>query len=495
MTTQPVIRKEETLDPEDWGALRELGHRMLDDMFDWMETVRERPVWQPMPDDMRRYFTAPIPEAGQSAEAVYQEFVQYALPYPMGNVHPRFWGWVMGDGTPLGVLADMIAATFNPNMGGGDHAGTQIELQVIEWCKQMMGFPQGASGLLTSGGSMANLIALVVARHAQAGYDVRTDGVAVAEKTMTIYASSEVHSSVTKAVELLGLGNKNLRKIPVDDAFRIDVAALRQTLEDDIANGYQPGILVGCAGTVNTGAVDALDELADIADEYTLWYHIDGAFGAMAYLSPEYRPSLKGMERADSLAFDLHKWGYMPFEVGCVLVRDEYTHRHAFSLRPDYLQYAERGLAGHVRWLSDYGPQLSRGFRALKVWMTFKHEGVAKMGRLIQQNIEQARYFTELVEEAPQLELMAPTEMNVVSLRFVVPGKDDAYLDAFNEELLLRLQESGVALPSSTHLKGRYAIRSAITNHRTRREDVEIATREIIRIGEALLEEDWQPQA
>src|SRR5690348_6824863 len=350
-----AVLLEETLDPADWDELRALGHRMLDDMFAHLQTLGEQPAWQPLPDAVRATFQAPLPREGQPAEQVYEAFRRTVLPYSMGNSHPRFWGWVMGPGTPLGMLAEMLAAGMNPQMGGGDHAGPLVEAQVIDWLKRMLGFPAQASGLLVSGGSTANLTALAVARHARSPFDVRWEGVAAAPRPQTLYGSAEMHSSLQRAVEVLGLGNKALRRIPVDASDRIDMAALRRTIDADLEAGCQPLCVIGNAGTVNTGAVDPLDELADVAAAYGLWYHVDGAFGALAALSPTLRPLLDGMERADSLAFDLHKWVYLPFDVGCVLVRDAEIHRRAFTLRPDYLKHAARGPASTALWFSDYG--------------------------------------------------------------------------------------------------------------------------------------------
>jgi aromatic-L-amino-acid decarboxylase len=480
--TQP----HETLDPSDWHELRALGHRMLDDMFTYLQERREQPVWQPIPDQIRDAFQAPLPREGEPAADVYEQFRRDVLPYVMGNTHPRFWGWVMGPGTPLGMLADMLAAGVNPNMGGGDHTGSLVEAQVVAWCKELMGFPATAGGVLVTGGSTANLVALTVARYARSPFDVREDGVAAAPARQTLYGSEEMHSSLQRAVELLGLGRASLRQIPVDADDRIDISALRRTIADDIAAGCTPLCLIGNAGTTNTGAIDPLDVLADIAVEHDLWFHVDGAFGALAYLSPELRPLLAGMERADSLAFDLHKWGYLPFEVGCVLVRDAEAHRRTFTLRPDYLQHAERGLAGGSTWFSDYDIQLTRGFRALKVWMTFKNEGVEKIGRLIRQDVSNAEYLAGLIEASPRLELLAPVLLNVVCFRFTMPGLDGRQLDALNEELLMRLQESGIAVPSGTHVRGRYALRCSMTNHRSRREDFDILAAAVERIGEAI---------
>jgi aromatic-L-amino-acid/L-tryptophan decarboxylase len=480
---------EESLDPADWGALRELGVQMVSDMLEYLENVRERPVWQPIPNQIKANFRQPLPLEPEPADKVYQEFRQNILPYPLGNIHPRFWGWVIGTGTPLGILAEMLAAGMNPNAGGGEHAATYVEIQVLNWCKEMMGFPFQASGLLVSGGSMANLVGLTVARNAKANYDIRRQGLYGSNSRMTLYGSQEMHSSLQKAVELLGLGSESLRKIEVDSEFRIDQQALRTAITEDRQRGYLPICIIGNAGTVNTGAVDDLEALADICQDDNLWFHVDGAFGALARLNPDLRPLLKGMERADSLAFDLHKWMYMPFEVGCALVRHEESHRRAFSLTPDYLVHAERGTASGEVWMSDYGVQLSRGFRALKVWMSIKEHGIKKYGRMVKQNVEQARYLAKLVDKAPELELLAPVPLNIVCFRYKADGMSADSLNGFNEELLIRLQESGMAVPSYTTLGGKYVIRAAITNQRSRREDFDLLVEEVIRIGNEMREE------
>ena len=486
MTSLETLRAEESLDPEDWDELRSLGHRMVDDLLTYLQTVRERPVWRPIPADVRSFFKGPAPRKPEGAERAYADFREQVLPHPMGNIHPRFWGWVMGTGTPLGALTEMLAAGMNPNMGGGDHVANLVEAQVLDWCKEMLGFPREASGLLVSGGSMANLVGLTVARNARAGFDVRRQGVRGASGPLTVYASVETHSSVQKGVELLGLGSEALRLVPVNAQFEIEVGALQRMLREDRAAGCRPICVVGNAGTVGTGAIDDLRALADLSAREDVWFHVDGAFGSLAALVPEYRSRLAGMERADSIAFDLHKWMYVPFEAGCTLVRDAEAHRRAFSLRPDYLTHAERGLAAGTLWFSDYGIQLTRGFRALKVWMSLKEHGLDRYARLVRQNIGQARYLAQLVREAPDLELLAPVPLNIVCFRYVAPGRDEAALDALNQELLIQLHEQGIAVPSNLTLGGRFALRVAITNHRSRREDFDLLVREARRIGAEL---------
>ncbi len=478
---------EETLDPEDWDSMRMLGHRMVDDMVDYIKMVRERPVWQHAAEDVKSHFCQPLPQDPQAPEEIYAEFCNFVLPYPVGNIHPRFWGWVFGTGTVFGAFAELLAASMNTNTGGIDyHSANYVEKQVIEWFKEILGFPDSASGVLTSGCSAANLIGLAVARNMGAGFDLRKGGIGAATKKLVLYASQEVHSSVPKAVELLGLGNDSLRLIRVNDAFQIDVQALKAAIERDRADGHQPICVIGAAGTVNTGAVDDLNALAQICHDYDLWLHVDGAFGAWAVLAPGARNLVKGMERADSLAFDLHKWMYMPYEIACVLIRQEEYHRGTFSLTPHYLSHGEdkRGMTGgDLTWFSDYGFQLSRGFRALKAWMSIKEHGIRKYERMIQQNIDQTHYLEDLIDASPELELMAPVVLNVVCFRFIREGMNDKALDRLNRQILIELQEQGIAVPSGTDIRGRFVLHIANTNHRSRREDFDILVRETIRIG------------
>ena len=480
------MNEELTLDPASWDDFRTLGHRMLDDMVDYLASVRERPVWQPFPPAVRARLAEPLPHEGKPAEAVYEQFKRDVLPYPPGNIHPRFWGWVIGTGTPLAMLADMLASGMNPQTAGVQEGARHVEERVIAWLAEVMGFPAGSSGLLVSGGSMANLVALAVARQAKAGFDVREQGVGNGAPPLVVYASTEVHSSVRKAVELMGLGNRNLRLIPVDAEYRIDVAALQAAIAADRAQGRRPICVIGNAGTVNTGATDDLAALGRLCRAEKLWFHVDGAFGALVRLAPQLAPLVAGLESADSVAFDLHKWGYLPFEVGCTLIRHPEVHHDTFAAAPSYLGATARGLAAGGVLFADLGIQLSRGFRALKVWMAFKTHGVDAIGNVIAQNVAQIRYLVSLVAAHPQLELLAPAPLNICCFRYVAAGLDGAALNALNQEILWRLQESGVALPSHTVLDGRFAIRVANTNQRSRREDFELLVRTVVEIGDTV---------
>jgi glutamate/tyrosine decarboxylase-like PLP-dependent enzyme len=487
MTDQPI--REETLDPQNWDEMRALAYQMVDDMLDHLRTLRERPAWQPTPDEVKERMQLPLPHEPEGAESAYEDFKRDVLPYSMGSPHPRFWGWVISPGTPMGMMADMLAAGLNPNMGGASHVSNEVEFQVIDWCKEMLSYPAEASGLLVSGGSMANLVGLTVARNSLSDIDMRKQGVGGLSQRLMLYCSTETHSSVQKAVEMLGLGSDSIHSIPVNDAYQIEVDALEAAIAADKAAGLRPWCIVGSAATTNTASIDDLNRLADIAEREGMWYHVDGAFGALAALSPELKSMVAGMERADSLAFDLHKWFYAPFEVGCALVRDRAKHRNAFTLTPSYLVHGERGITAGKDWFSDYGFQLTRSFRALKVWLMIKTEGIDKYGRLIYQNVEQARYLKALVEAAPELELLAPVALNVVCFRFKAAGLDDDSLNALNKELLIRVQESGTAVVTGTMLKGKQAIRMCNVNHRTRREDFDLLVHEVIRTGNELVAE------
>lgn len=476
---------EETLDPIDWSDVRALSHRMIDDSIDYLRDVRERPAWQEMPADVKATFGAPLPKSPTPLDEVYRQISENLMPYPMGNIHPRFWSWYMGSSNFTGALADFLAAVQGSNLGGGNHAAASMDSQVVDWIKQMIGFPASASGTLVSGGSMANLIALIVARNVKAGADVREDGVAAVKKPLRFYASDQVHSCHRKAMEALGLGNKTLRRIATDAALRIDVTALRVAIAEDRAAGLEPACIIATAGTVNTGAIDDLEALANLAAEEALWLHVDGCIGALLAIAPANAHRVDGIARADSVALDPHKWLHAPFEVGCVLIRDATVHRSAFAVTQEYLESTPRGLAS-AEWLYEYGLQTTRGFRALKVWMVLQEHGIEKFGRLIDQNIEQARYLTRLIEQETLLELVAPTSINIVCFRYGPQVTDEMTRKALNIEIMLRLQEEGIAVLSDTTVHGEHCLRVAINNHRTRREDLDLLVREVLRLGALL---------
>ena len=475
----------ETLDPEDWKAMRELGHRVVDDVLNYFQTTRERPAWQPVPADVAARLTAPAPLGPADPPVVYEEFLRDIMPYAMNTTHPRFWAWYMGSSTVMGALGDLLAATMNPNLGGGNHAAPLVEKQVIGWIRDMIAFPAEAIGLLTSGASMANFTALPVARNTACGYDVRCQGVRAAPGPLIAYASTEIHSCNQKAIETLGLGSDGLREIPVRADYTMDLSALERRVAADRDAGRVPFCVIATAGTINTGAIDDMNAIADFCAREKLWFHVDGAIGAVAVLADNVRDQLAGMERADSIALDLHKWMHIPFEAGCVMVRDASAHRESFALVPEYLQREAdgRGMASGSLWFSDYGLQLTRQFRALKVWLSIKEHGLERFGRMIARNVEQARYLGRLVEEADGLELTAPIGLDIVCFRFNPGGLGVEALNRLNQALLVELQESGIAAPSYTTLNDEYCLRVAISNHRSRFEDFDLLVKEVLRIG------------
>lgn len=456
-------------DPEDWDAFRADAHELLDRAIDRMAAASDGRVWSPVPDTLRETVEGPVPMAPGDATDV----LSAVLPYGVGNTHPRFFGWVHGAGSPGGMIAEIAAAAMNVNAGGRNHIAPIMEQQIIGWMSEIFGFGDDASGLLVSGTSLATIIALKVARD-QAG-----------PGALVGYTSVQAHACVAKAFDILGLGKEALRLIPCNDAFEMDLGALTQAIEADRATGKTPFLVVGTAGAVNMGAIDDLSGLADIATREGLWFHVDGAFGATAMLGRIARDRLVGIKRADSLAFDFHKWIQVNYDCGFVLMRDGSAHRASFSDRPDYLRGAERGLAGGAFWAVDYGPELSRGFRALKVWAHLVEHGIEKIGTSIDRNIELAGLLADRIAASNTLELMAPVPLQIVCFRYVGEGLD---LDALNEEIVVRLQESGVAVPSTTILNGALAIRVNITNHRTREEDIDILLDAISEISAVLVE-------
>lgn len=478
-------RPDITLDPDDWAAAQAVAHRMVDDAIAHLRDIRQRPVWQPMPDDIRAAFQTPVPQHPTPLAEVYAEMRRNLLPYPMGNIHPRFFGWYMGASNFTGALADFIAAIDGSNLGGGDTGAAATDRQVVNWLKDLMGFPASAGGTLTSGGSMANMVALTVARNAMAGVDVRMDGVTDLPQPLRFYASDQVHSAHQKSVETLGLGSRALRLVPTDADYRMDVAALAAMIAEDRAAGLRPACVIATAGTTNTGSIDDLPAIAALCKREGIWFHIDGCIGALIRIAPQHRTLVDGLDLADSLAVDPHKWLQTPFECGCALVRDGRRHFETFNLHGDYLQVQERGLAAG-EFLADYGFELSRGFKALKLWMSLKEQGVETFGALIDQHIAMGAYLADLVRADVRLELMAPVAINIVCFRYRGRGGTEAELKALNTEIMLRIQESGVAVLTDTTLRGRHCLRAAINSHRTRHADLEMLVAEVIRQGEAL---------
>jgi glutamate/tyrosine decarboxylase-like PLP-dependent enzyme/Tfp pilus assembly protein PilF len=475
-----------SLDPTDWAGFRAQAHRMLDDMLGAMEGIREQPVWQPIPAEVRACFREPLPEKPTELGQLHQEFMTRILPFTARNAHPGFMAWVQGGGTPVGMMAEMLAAGLNANLGGRDQIPLEVERQVTDWMRALFGFPADASGILVTGSSMANFMAVKIARDRNLGADVRQQGVAQQTHRLTAYSSTAAHGCVARAMDMTGLGSDALRLVPVDGNYRIDLEALAIAVAADRAAGLTPFLVVGTAGTVDTGAIDDLDGLATFCAAQQLWFHIDGACGALGMLAPAVAPRLKGIERADSLAFDFHKWGQVPYDAGFLLVRDGAVHQQSFASAAAYLARGERGMSAGSPWPCDLGPDLSRGFRALKTWATLKAYGTEALGAVIGRTCELARSLEERIASTPELELLAPVELNIVCFRYRSGSADEESLNRLNDEIVIRLQESGAVAPSTTLIAGRLAIRAAMVNHRTTQADIDTLVEAVLATGMAL---------
>jgi len=465
-----------SLDPQDWSEFRALAHRMLDETIDGIANVRSRPVWRPIPDDARAAFKADVPREASELAEVYREFAEHVAPYATGNVHPGFMGWVHGGGTAVGMLAEMLAAGLNANLGGRDHMPIEVERQIVDWMRRLFLFPDSASGIFVTGTSMANLMAVLVARTAALGTLARQHGIGNDGALLTAYTSQAAHGCISRAMDIAGLGTDALRKVAVDADHRIDVAALRAQIAVDREVGFKPFPVVASAGTDDIGAIDDLRAIAELCREEGIWFHVDGAFGALAILSPELAHLLGGIELADSIALDFHKWGQVPYDAGFLLVRDGEQHRQAFAQPAAYLRREARGLAAGAVWPCDLGPDLSRGFRALKTWFTLKTFGTDRLGAVIARSCALAKYLEARVLAEPRLELLAPVNLNIVCFRYRAD-------DAVNREIVADVQESGLAAPSSTTLDGRFAIRAAIVNHRTEKADIDALITAVLEFG------------
>lgn len=447
---------------------------MLDDMVDYLQHIRDRPVWQPADEGVQQRFQTPLPASPTSLHTLHEEFMQHILPYAVGNAHPGFMGWVHGGGTPVGMVAEMLAAGLNANLGGRNQIPVEVERQVIGWMRDLFEFPDDASGVLTTGTSAATVIALITARNAALGDSAMCHGLSDPAKRLLAYASTEVHGCIGRALSMIGLGHESLRQIPCNQACQIDLAALQGQIKADLAAGFTPWLIVGSAGTVNTGAIDDLDALASVACEAGAWFHVDGAFGALAMLAADIAPRLHGIARADSLALDFHKWAQVPYDAGMVLIGDEEKHRHSFAAANSYLQREQSGLAANSPWPCDYGIDLSRGFRALKVWFTFKAFGSDNMGAMISHCCQLAAYLARKVAVMPHMELMAKVSLNIVCFRYCGDKTlSSGQYDTINRAMVRHIQLSGLAAPSLAMLHGRAVIRAAIVNHRTGQDDID----------------------
>ena len=468
----------------DAEAVRRLGYRAADLAAEHRAGLLDRPVFGKV-GGAAASFDEPLPEKGLPIDAVLADVRERILPRAFGNSHPRFFAFINATADPVGVVADYLAANMNSNCWGGDHAAIHVERQVLRWLAAILGLPAESEGILTSGGSMANFTALATARRAKAP-GVREDGFAGTEP-LVVYASEEAHNCVDKAVDLLGIGWKQLRKLPTDDGYRLRVDVLKQAIAEDRRAGRRPAIVVGSAGTVNTGAVDPLAAIADVCAAEGLWFHVDGAYGAMAAISRAQKPLFDGLERADSVAADPHKWLYMPVECGCVMVRDGALLREAFSLVPAYLRTEEGKGFGGLPWFSEYEVQQTRGFRALKLWMVLQHFGRRGVTALVNRHADLARRLAERIDAAPDLERLAPVGLSIVCFRYVPRGLrgDEARLDALNKRVMEQVQADGAAFITNATVAGRFALRACVLHYATGEDDLDALVDAVRRAGAA----------
>jgi glutamate/tyrosine decarboxylase-like PLP-dependent enzyme len=455
---------------------RAAAHQAVDLMADWLESMPARPVYQPVPPAHRTaLLDQPLPTTGAPLADLVDRFATDVLPYPMGNGHPRFFGWVNSPPDPAGIIAEFLVAAFDPSCAGGDHAAIYLERAVTRWLAEVIGYPlAGGLGLLTSGGSMASLTAIAVARHRAAladGWNDRVDGLQATRPPLVMYLSAEGHTTMVKAAELLGIGNAQVRWVPIDDAFRMIPADLAAMIAADRAAGYRPFLVAASAGTVSSGAIDPFTDIADISAAESLWFHIDGAYGAVGVLDERVAPAFTGMERADSVALDPHKWLSVPVECGCVLIRDAAMMRDTFSLVPAYLRTEENLGIGGLPWFSEYGFQQTRGFRALKVWMTLAANGRDGLSATIRRHNDLAQHLGRQVTADPGLELLTEPTLSIVCFRVRPAMTEDG--NALNKAIMERLQAGGEAFVTQAVIAGSFWLRANILHYATTEADLQ----------------------
>jgi glutamate/tyrosine decarboxylase-like PLP-dependent enzyme len=467
----------------DQEAFRQLGYQVIDEVSSYLSGLPERPVWQPMPDEVHKAIREQeLPAEGKPFEQALAFIQQMILPFPQGNGHPRFAGWINSAPAHAGILVKPLAAAMNPNCGIGDHAGQELERRTVQWIMELCGFPiEGSAGVFVSGGSEANFTCLQAARQWAAdvdGWDVRTEGIQNIHRPFVLYQSDQGHFCIRRSVEAMGLGRSSIRIIPSTRSYQMDIERLRQQIVEDWAAGLRPFCVVATAGTVDTGAIDPLDELADLCDEQGLWLHVDGAYGAFGILDEDVAPLYKGIERVHSLATDQHKWLSVPIDCGCALVRNGEALRNAFRLIPP-------GQDEHEPWLSEYTLQRTRRFRALEVWAIIQSAGRNGLARAIANNIKMARLLTQLVEANPDLELISSGPLSIVRFRYAPPElrNETLLLDQLNKVMTHQIQQGGRAFLTSTCFQGREVLRACLVNYMTTEADIQAIVDEIIHVG------------
>lgn len=484
------MKLDNNLDPDDWSALADYLAEFTSKEINQLAKSLRTDVWQPVPETLKQSLAdEPLPLAGSDLDIVAEEYRANIRPYRSGNTHPHFFGWVQGTGTVAGLMADIAISTMNSNCGGRDHGAIYIERQVIDWCKQIFAFPPQAGGLLTSGTSASTQLAVQLAIVRKLGLDQKNKGLFGISKPLRCYTSTEGHSSIVKAIQTNGIGSDNLIAIETDDNNQILSELLEQQIKRDIEQGYLPFMVIANAGTVNTGAFDDFIKIRQLCDSYDCWMHIDGAFGAWLKIADEpYQQLTAGIGSADSLAFDFHKLTYVQYECGGLICRDSAFQQQVFSNRPNYLAPHGQALAGGDPWFCDFGLELSRSFRALKVWFTFKTYGLEKLGHAISENCRLAAYLDQLIQASNYFEPVNVPVSTIVTFKL----KHEQNITRNNvhcEKIVTQLQLSGEAVFSLT-MQGNYrVIRAAIINHRTRESDIDIVVESLNRVASEVLKE------
>jgi aromatic-L-amino-acid/L-tryptophan decarboxylase len=475
----------------DAATFRKLGHRLVDQLAGFLESLPFGPVTRDEAPSVVRDaldLACPLPEMGTDPGPLLEETAQRLFAHSLFNGHPRFFGYITAPPAPIGILGDFLAAALNPNVGAWtlSPAATEVESQTVRWIAELIGYPVNCGGLLVSGGNMANFVCFLAARTAKAGWDVRKDGVSKdSGRRLRVYCSGETHTWIQKATDLGGVGTDSIRWIATNSKLRMDVSALRRQIEADTAAGDVPFLVVGTAGSVSTGAIDPLPEISVLCKEYGLWFHVDGAYGGFAAALPQADDDLRGLALADSVAVDPHKWLYAPLEAGCALVRDPEMLRAAFAYHPPYYHFDEQA-TNYV----DYGPQNSRGFRALKVWLALRQVGAAGYRKMIMDDIRLSRAMAQAISRHAELELMTQ-ELSITTFRYVpsdlreqlTQSEVELHLDALNRELVDRLQHGGETFISNAVVGGHYVLRACIVNFHTTQTDVEAVPDIVARIG------------
>jgi len=476
-----MINDKLDLNPKDWIKTKEIAHQMIEDTFEFFQSIDVKPCWKPLPISVKNNLNEKLPLDGTPLSTVYSEYKKNIFPYYQGNIHPQYFAWIQGGGNITSALGDFLSSIFNSNSSIGDHAARYVEKQVIGWCKEMFQLPINSEGILLTGSSMANLTAIVTAKNwaTKSKMDIGN---------LSIYSSVETHSCIAKAVKNIGLPQKTLRLIRVNNEFEISAEALIEEIEMDIENGFTPFMIIANIGTANTGAIDSIKRLSKISKKYKLWLHIDGAYGLPAYITKEFANELGNLSKADSIAFDFHKLFNINYDVGCLIVKNKNNLKETFTTNEaaHYLVNGNEGIAGGIETTDNLGFELSRSFKALKIWMTIKEFGMTQISEVIRDKLSQAKYLENYISNEPSLQLMSPVKLSIVNFRFIKKGLTNVQLNELNKKIVITIQLEGFGVPAISEINKLIVIRVCIANHRTEYKHIDALVKKIITIGNKL---------